>query len=77
VIKAPREGSSVGIYIIHDAADVPAKLAEAAKFGNELLVEQFIAGRELTVGIVGDQALPIIEIARRRTFTTSKTSILS
>ncbi len=68
VIKAPREGSSVGIYILHDAAEVPAKLAEAAKFGNELLVEQFIAGRELTVGIVGEQALPIIEIHAKKDF---------
>ena len=68
VIKAPREGSSVGIYIIHDAADVPAKLAEAATFGNELLVEQYIAGRELTVGIVGDLALPIIEIRAKKDF---------
>lgn len=68
VIKAPREGSSVGIYIIHDAAELPAKLAEAWKFGDELLVEQFIAGRELTVGIVGDLALPIIEIRAKKDF---------
>jgi len=68
VIKAPREGSSVGIYIIHEAAELPAKLAEAATFGNELLVEQFIAGRELTVGIVGDLALPIIEIHAKKDF---------
>lgn len=68
VIKAPREGSSVGIYIIHDAAELPAKLAEARKFGPELLVEQFVAGRELTVGIVGDQALPVIEIRAKKDF---------
>ncbi len=68
VIKAPREGSSVGIYIIREAAEVAPKLAEAAKFGNELLVEQFIAGRELTVGIVGDLALPIIEIRAKKDF---------
>ncbi len=68
VIKAPREGSSVGIYIVHEAAELPAKLAEAATFGDELLVEQFIAGRELTVGIVGDLALPIIEIRAKSDF---------
>jgi D-alanine-D-alanine ligase len=68
VIKAPREGSSVGIYIIRDAAEVPAKLAEAAQFGSELLIEQFVAGRELTVGIVGDLALPIIEIHAKKDF---------
>jgi D-alanine-D-alanine ligase len=68
VIKAPREGSSVGIYIIHNAAELPEKLREAAKFGDELLIEQFIGGRELTVGIVGDQALPIIEIRAKSDF---------
>jgi D-alanine-D-alanine ligase len=68
VIKAPREGSSVGVYIIHDAAELPAKLEEAWKFGSELLIEQFISGRELTVGVVGDQALPIIEIKAKKDF---------
>ncbi len=68
VIKAPREGSSVGIYMVHEAAELPGKLAEAWKFGSELLIEQFIAGRELTVGVVGDQALPIIEIRAKNDF---------
>ena len=43
-------------------------LREARKFGQELLVEAFVAGRELTVGIVGDQALPIIEIKPAKDF---------
>lgn len=68
VIKAPREGSSVGIYIVHEAARLPESLAEAWKFGPELMVEQFIEGRELTVGIVGDLALPIIEIVAKKDF---------
>ncbi len=37
-------------------------ISEAAKYGRELLVEQFVPGRELTIGILGDEALPIIEI---------------
>ena len=61
VLKAPKEGSSVGVYIVKDAAELEKSLAEAWKFGSELLVEQFIAGRELTVGVVGDLALPVIE----------------
>jgi D-alanine-D-alanine ligase len=68
VIKAPREGSSVGIYIIHEAAELPSALAEAWKFGPELMVEQFVKGRELTVGVVGDLALPIIEIVAKKDF---------
>jgi D-alanine-D-alanine ligase len=68
VLKAPREGSSVGVFILHDASELPSKLAEAWKFGSELLVEQFVAGRELTVGMIGEQPLPIIEIVAKKDF---------
>jgi D-alanine-D-alanine ligase len=66
VVKAPREGSSVGVYIVKDDAQVAETMREAWTFGNELLVEEFIRGRELTVGIVGDQALPVIEIRPKK-----------
>jgi D-alanine-D-alanine ligase len=62
VVKAPKEGSSVGVYIVKDEVKVADTFAEAWKFGNELLIEQYVSGRELTVGILGEQALPIIEI---------------
>ena len=68
VLKAPKEGSSVGIFIVKNEAELEKALADAWKFGNELLVEQFIAGRELTVGIVGDLALPVIEIVAKKDF---------
>lgn len=66
VVKAPREGSSVGVYIVREPEEVDAVVRDAARFGRELLVEKFIAGRELTVGVVGDQALPIIEIRPKK-----------
>jgi len=62
VIKAPRQGSTVGIHIIRNERDVDAAIADASIYDNELLVEKFIPGRELTIGILGDQALPILEI---------------
>lgn len=68
VIKAPREGSSVGVYIVREAAKLGETLRTAAQFGSELLVEKFIPGRELTVGIVGDEALPVIEIVAKNDF---------
>jgi D-alanine-D-alanine ligase len=68
VIKAPREGSSVGVYIVRELTELVASLDAARKFGSELLVEGFIDGRELTVGIVGDQALPVIEIRAKNDF---------
>jgi D-alanine-D-alanine ligase len=66
VVKAPREGSSVGVYIVRGAGELDHALNEAAKHGSELLIEKFIEGRELTVGVVGGQVLPIIEIRPKK-----------
>jgi D-alanine-D-alanine ligase len=62
VVKPPREGSSVGVNIVHHQADAEAAITEAAKYGSEILVEEFISGRELTVGILNDVPLPIVHI---------------
>jgi len=62
VIKAPRQGSTVGIYIVKDEQEVEKALRDAAAFDDQLLVEKFVPARELTIGILGDQALPILEI---------------
>lgn len=62
VIKAPRQGSTVGISIVKNEREVEGALADALKYDAQLLVEKFIGGRELTVGVLGEQALPIIEI---------------
>ena len=62
VIKAPRQGSTVGVHIIKNERDIDAAMANAAKYDQELLVEKFVAGRELTIGVLGAQALPILEI---------------
>ena len=62
VVKPPREGSSVGVHIVHQPADAQAAIADAAKYSSEILIEEFISGRELTVGILNDVPLPIIHI---------------
>jgi D-alanine-D-alanine ligase len=62
VIKAPRQGSTVGVHIIKNDREIDAAMADAAKYDRELLVEKFIRGRELTIGILGEQTLPILEI---------------
>lgn len=62
VVKPPREGSSVGVHIVKDPAKAEAAMADAAKYGNDILVEEFIEGLELTVGILNDQPLPVIHI---------------
>ena len=62
VIKAPRQGSSVGVHIIHSPDQIPAALDDCFQYGDRILVEEFFTGRELTVGVLGDQALPVVEI---------------
>jgi len=68
VVKAPREGSTVGIYIVKEEAQIVPAIEGAAKYDNPLLVEEYLVGEELTVGIVGPQALPIIMIKPKEGF---------
>jgi D-alanine-D-alanine ligase len=62
VAKPVRQGSSVGLQFIERAEDWTGGLAESLKFDSEVLVEERIIGRETTVGILDDQALPIVEV---------------
>jgi len=62
VIKPPRQGSTVGVQIVKKPDDIDDALAQATEYDEELLVEKFVPGRELTIGILGDLALPILEI---------------
>ncbi len=62
VVKVPCQGSSVGIYIVRDQGAASEALAQAWAQAEEVLVEDFVEGRELTVGILGERALPAIEI---------------
>ena len=66
VIKASSQGSSIGVTIVEHALDIDAAIDNAFSFGDEILVEEFIKGRELTVAVLGNEddaeALPVIEI---------------
>jgi len=62
VIKPTASGSSIGVTIVQKAEEIPAALAEAGRHQGVPLVEQFIPGREVTVGILGSEALPVIEL---------------
>lgn len=62
VVKPLCEGSSVGVHIVHTADELALALEDAKRFGKTTLVEEFIQGKELTVGILGNEALPIIHI---------------
>lgn len=66
VVKAASQGSSIGVYIVETAAGLSDALKEAFTYNDEVLVEEFIKGRELTVAVWGNEekkeAFPIIEI---------------
>jgi len=64
VVKPPRDGSSVGISRVMTMDEWPAALAEARRHDarGEVLVETYLPGREWTASLVGDQALPIVEV---------------
>lgn len=66
VVKAASQGSSIGVYIVDNTEDLAKALKEAFSYDEEVLVEQFIRGKELTVAVWGDEeskeAFPIIEI---------------
>lgn len=68
VVKPPCEGSSIGISLVKDKGSLPKALETAWEYAPEVLVEQYIKGRELTVGILGETALPIVEIVHQERF---------
>jgi D-alanine-D-alanine ligase len=62
VVKPPTEGSTIGVSLVKKAGELRPALKEALRYGDEAMVEKYIPGRELTVGILGDRALPVIEV---------------
>lgn len=68
VVKPPREGSSVGVHIVLKEEEALPAMEDAARYGNDILVEQYVAGKELTVGVLDGEALPIVHIAPRSGF---------
>ncbi|MGD9739365.1 MAG: D-alanine--D-alanine ligase [Bauldia sp.] len=64
VVKPIEEGSSFGVLIVREGANAPPLelLSEAWTYGDEVMVERYVPGRELTVGVMGDRALDVIEV---------------
>jgi len=61
VVKPSRGGSSLGIKFAGAAAEVPQALVAAFSYDDRVLLERFVDGRELAVGVLGDEALPVVE----------------
>jgi len=65
VVKPNRQGSTIGLSVVDDPAGLPAAVDNARRFDPEVLVERFVPGRELTVGILDGEALAVGEIIPR------------
>lgn len=68
VVKPCTEGSSIGVSIVKEESDLKGSLDEAFKFGHRVIIEKFIKGRELHIGVLGDRALGGVEVRTKREF---------
>ncbi|MFA5699960.1 MAG: D-alanine--D-alanine ligase [Desulfuromonas sp.] len=68
VVKPVREGSTLGISIVRDRGELKKAITMARTYDSSVLVEDFIAGREVTVGVLDGQALPVVEIVAQGGF---------
>lgn len=68
VVKPVDSGSSIGVAIAHSKKELRKALLEGLAFGGRCVLEQYVAGREIQVGILGDRALPSIEIIPKTGF---------
>ncbi|MBA4156401.1 MAG: D-alanine--D-alanine ligase [Gemmatimonadetes bacterium] len=66
IVKPSRQGSSVGLRIVHDAGELENAIQQASEFDTEVMIEKYVKGRELTVGILDGQALPPVEIRPKK-----------
>jgi len=62
VVKPSKQGSTVGLSIVRAGADLASAVAEAMRYDDEVMIERFVPGRELTVSVLGDRALPVGKI---------------
>ena len=62
VTKTPNGGSTIGIHICNDKEELRAALEDCGQFEADVLLEQFVAGREITVAVLDGAALPVVEI---------------
>lgn len=66
VVKPDAEGSSLGVGFAADEAELRVRVAEAERYGSQVVIEQWIDGREFTVAVLGRRPLPLIEIITPR-----------
>jgi D-alanine-D-alanine ligase len=68
VVKPIRQGSAIGVSIVRRRQDLPKACAQARQYGKEIMLEQYVAGKEISVGVLQGKALPVIEIVPKKEF---------
>lgn len=68
VVKPANHGSSIGLSLVESDQGLPAAIQLAFQFDERVIIEEYILGRELTVGILGQEALPAVEIITKNKF---------
>ncbi|MFA6142591.1 MAG: D-alanine--D-alanine ligase [Candidatus Omnitrophota bacterium] len=66
VVKPQFEGSSIGLSVVKDKKALPEAIDKAFEYGSKIILEEYIDGRELTVGMLDDEPLPVIEIVPKQ-----------
>ncbi len=68
VVKPVDEGSTVGVSVVNNMSDLNRAIDLAFSYSDEVIVEEYIEGREITVGVLRDKVLPIVEIVPKKGF---------
>lgn len=68
IVKPAREGSTIGVSIVQESNGLDSAINIAFGYGDKILIEEYIQGKEITVGVLGDEPLPVIEIVPKTTF---------
>jgi len=68
VAKPIDQGSTLGLFIVNENSEIKKSITSSLKFSNKVLIESFINGKEMTVPIIGNKALPVVEITPKSGF---------
>lgn len=68
VVKPANEGSSIGVNIVKDDREFQSAINEAFKYGNRVIIEKFIEGKEIHIGVLGDKVLGGVEVRPKKGF---------
>jgi len=73
VVKPCREGSAIGVSIVSQRSELTAAIENALPYGDDVILEEYIGGMEVTAGVLNDQALPLVEIVPAEGFYDFRT----